>query len=102
MTRDWWDMLSLHPLVDEFIETDWSYLLVTARIHAEFWRGKMALAAELRLREAKYGFTPEDRLRLRISLAQTVEAEGKVGSKKPSSSRDRFAGMEIAAEASGE
>src|SRR5690242_15434197 len=64
-TVDWWRMLDAHPLVAEFTDLDWSYLLDTARLHAAFWMGKIDLASELRLREAKYGFTPEDRLRLR-------------------------------------
>ncbi|WP_205847580.1 hypothetical protein [Plantibacter flavus] len=94
MTQDWWAMLAHHPLAAEFIETDWSYLMETARLHAEFWMGKLSLAAELRLREAKYGFTPEDRARLRIQFAQATEAEVSVAS-KVRSSRDRFAGMQV-------
>ncbi len=78
MTRNWWRMLALHPLVGEFTEIDWQFLLDTARIHAAFWEGNLKLAPELRLREAKYGFTPEDRLRLRLSFAQTDEAEDRV------------------------
>ncbi|ROR81119.1 hypothetical protein SAMN06295974_0344 [Plantibacter flavus] len=94
MTQDWWAMLAHHPLAKEFIETDWSYLMETARLHAEFWMGKLSLAAELRLREAKYGFTPEDRARLRIQFAQATEAEVSVAS-KVRSSRDRFVGMQV-------
>lgn len=96
-TRDWWTMLDLHPLSDEFIETDWSYLLDTARIHAAFWRGRLDAAGELRLREAKYGFTPEDRARLRIQFAQATEAEVDAAGKlhKAKSSRDRFQGMTV-------
>lgn len=94
-TRDWWAMLDLHPLAREFIETDWSYLMDTAVIHAAFWKGKLDLAAEIRLREAKYGFTPEDRARLRIQFAEAtsaeVDASGK--SEKHQSARDRAAGV---------
>jgi len=50
-------------------EPDWEYLLTTARIHHEFWSsGRWELAAELRLREAKFGATPEDRSRLRVEI----------------------------------
>ena len=94
-TRDWWAMLDSHPLAGEFIETDWSYLMDTARIHAAFWVGRLDAAGELRLREAKYGFTPEDRLRLRIQFAEAtgaeVDAAGKV--EKALSSRDRARGI---------
>lgn len=91
-TRDWWDMLSDHPLVGEFFETDWAYLLDTAMIHAAFWKGDMKMAGELRLREAKYGFTPEDRAKLRIFSAAAVEGESKavLGVAKVSSARDRY------------
>lgn len=96
-TRVWWRMLAAHPLLHEFTEMDWSYLLDTARLHASFWMGRLDLASELRLREAKYGFTPEDRLRLRISYAQADEAETKTIDRKLSS-RDRFQGMQISDE----
>lgn len=94
MTQDWWAMLAHHPLANEFIETDWSYLMETARLHAEFWMGKLSLAAELRLREGKYGFTPEDRARLRIQFAQATEAEVSVAS-KVRSSRERFGSISL-------
>jgi hypothetical protein len=88
-TRDWWAMLEAHPLKGEFTELDWSYLLDTARLHASFWRGNTSIASELRLREAKYGFTPEDRARLRIQFAQAAEAEVDA-TRKVESARDRM------------
>ncbi len=39
-------------------------------MHAEFWLGNRSLAAELRLRVAKFGATPEDRARLRLSIGE--------------------------------
>lgn len=94
-TRDWWAMLDHHPLVHEFFETDWSYLLDTARLHAAFWEGSLKLGAELRLREAKYGFTPEDRARLRIFTAAAAEGEANAvtATEKAISSRDRMRGV---------
>jgi len=91
-TRGWWAQLGLHPLAGEFIETDWSYLMDTALIHAAFWRGRIEQASELRLREAKYGFTPEDRLRLRIQFAEVAGAEIETA-KKVESSRSRMQGI---------
>lgn len=95
MTLEWWDMLSRHPLAGEFIEADWAFLMETARIHAEFWTGKMSLAPELRLREAKYGFTPEDRARLRLQFAQATGAEVETAEKveRVQSSRERMRGV---------
>src|SRR5688500_18464644 len=65
-TREWWQMWADSPLSTEFTATDWSELLDTALIHARVWSGELRWMPELRLRTAKYGATPEDRLRLRI------------------------------------
>lgn len=92
-TYEWWQMLDMHPLKGEFTELDWSYLLDTARIHAGFWMGRIDYASELRLREAKYGFTPEDRARLRIQFAQAADAEVTTARKVASSAADRFKGI---------
>lgn len=67
-TREWWAMWGASPLSAEFSANDWSELLDTALLHAAYWGGKLDVAAELRLRSAKFGATPEDRQRLRISI----------------------------------
>lgn len=94
-TKMWWEMLSRHPLAAEFTEMDWAYLAETAMIHAQFWKGDFKLASELRLREAKYGFTPEDRARLRMqfALATTAEVESAERVDRATSSRDRMRGI---------
>jgi hypothetical protein len=76
-TLEWWTMWRDSPLSATFTSTDWSELLDTALLHARFWRGEVKLAGELRLRVAKFGATPEDRARLRITFAQADEAEAK-------------------------
>lgn len=96
-TKEWWLMWGRSPLAPDFTETDWSELLVAALLHAEFMEGEYKLASELRLRTAKFGATPEDRLRLRITFAQAVDAEVTTA-KKVQSSRDRFTGMRVADE----
>lgn len=68
-TRAWWAMWGSSPLSATFTATDWSELLDTAVLHSEFWSGETRHAAELRLRAAKFGATPEDRQRLRIFYA---------------------------------
>lgn len=98
-TRGWWSMLEHHPLAPEFTDLDWSYLLDTARLHADFWLGATKHAGELRLREAKYGFTPEDRLRLRLQFAQTTTAEAEV-ERKTAGARSRFGGIQVSNELS--
>lgn len=91
-TQQWWAMWRDSPLSREFTETDWSELLDTAVLHAKFWRGQTSLAGELRLRVAKFGATPEDRARLRITFAQADDAEDKRPTAGPSA-RERRAHM---------
>lgn len=95
MTRDWWDMLAGHPLAQEFTDLDWAYLAETALIHAQFWKGDVKLAGELRLREAKYGFTPEDRARLRMQFALATGAEAETATKveRAVTARERMRGI---------
>jgi hypothetical protein len=100
ITREWWQMWADSPLSTDFTSTDWSELRDTAFIHAQYWSGKMALAGELRLRTAKFGATPEDRLRLRIQFAQAINEEV-TASTKIVSARDRFPGMRVVGELEG-
>jgi hypothetical protein len=90
-TKAWWEMWGASPLSKDFIANDWSELLDTARLHAQFWSGDSKVAAELRLRVAKFGATPEDRARLRIDLTPPEPS----GGKKPTSSRSRFGDLRV-------
>lgn len=96
-TRDWWDMWAESPLSDDFTAADWDYLLDTAVIHARFWQGETKLAAELRLRVAKFGQTPEDRLRLRMQFAESDEREKKAAPNVEPGSRSRARRAQIRA-----
>ena len=84
-TLAWWVEWGNYPLADEFTEADWSFLLDTAVIHHAFWSGDHKLAAELRLRVAKFGATPEDRARLRITFATADQVEAKAPGSAPAS-----------------
>lgn len=86
-TVDWWSMWSSSELAKDFTATDWSFLLDTALMHHAMWsKGQWTLAAEVRLRVAKFGATPEDRARLRIVFADADEKDekrsGRVSSRK--------------------
>lgn len=94
-TREWWAMWGDSPLSAEFTSTDWSELLDTALLHARFWNGQLSLASELRLRVAKFGATPEDRARLRITFAQADAAEAPTGTRQ-SSAKGRHPGLRLA------
>lgn len=79
-TRRWWETWRRSAQAQTFCETDWEFLLETALLHAMFWKGKVELAGELRIRVAKFGATPEDRMRLRLTVGspKPVETERKV------------------------
>lgn len=75
-TLEWWKMWADSPLSEHFMATDWSFLHDTAMLHARYWQGDIGVAAELRVRVAKFGATPEDRARLRIQFADADDADG--------------------------
>lgn len=91
-TVKWWRTWRESPQAQTFTDTDWSFLLDTAVMHSEFWQGNLALAAELRLRVAKFGATPEDRARLRMSVGEPKKAPDRTWMKETSVSgrRDRL------------
>jgi hypothetical protein len=101
-TQEWWRMWRDSPLSAEFTATDWSELLDTAYLHARYWRGDVKLASEIRLRVAKFGATPEDRARLRITFAQADEAEEKRGAGGRRSARERRGALKALPEADDE
>lgn len=89
-TVAWWQMWSESELAKDFTASDWSFLLDTALMHHNYWaNGHWTLAAELRLRVAKFGATPEDRARLRITFADAEEKEDKRTARQ-GSARQRY------------
>lgn len=98
-TKAWWQMWADSPLSDDFTSTDWSELLDTARLHAEFWCGNTKVAAELRQRVAKFGATPEDRVRLRIQFAMAKNAENPSPPRTPTAQHPEQSGDNAGADA---
>lgn len=76
-TVEWWEMWGGSAQATQFTAADWDFLMDTATLHARFWLGHVSVAAELRLRVAKFGQTPEDRARLRITFVDADQAEAK-------------------------
>lgn len=76
-TLAWWETWRRSPLAQEFGQTDWDFLIDTAFLHSQMWAGEVRLAGELRLRSAKFGATPEDRLRLKVQIDQEAEQVAK-------------------------
>jgi hypothetical protein len=88
-TVAWWEMWKRSAQAENFTESDWSFLLDTALMHHAMWsKGQWTLAAEVRLRVAKFGATPEDRARLRMVFADADEKDEKRAA-KVQSSRER-------------
>ena len=68
-TVAWWNTWRRSAQAQEFTATDWDFLLDTALMHHTMWaKARWEFAAELRLRAAKFGGTPEDRMRLRLTV----------------------------------
>lgn len=90
-TVRWWKMWADSPLSENFGVTDWDFLQDTALLHAQYWTGDTSKAAEIRLRVAKFGATPEDRARLRIQFADADEKNGATPKEEqPKDSRQRY------------
>jgi hypothetical protein len=95
-TLEWWAMWRDSSLSDEYAATDWAELAITAQYHAAIWRGDLKAGTEYRLRVSKFGATPEDRARLRITFAAADQAEAPRTSSATGSSRDRYNGLRAA------
>ncbi|MDT0302912.1 phage terminase small subunit [Streptomonospora wellingtoniae] len=79
-TAAWWETWRKSAQATTFGPTDWDFLLDTALLHHVMWtKGKWEFASEVRLRAAKFGATPEDRMRLKM----TVDDPQGAGGKKP-------------------
>lgn len=81
MTKQWWASWRTSPQATRMLtEPDWQFLLDTALMHHQMWSsGRWDFASEIRLRVAKFGATPEDRLRLHLEIDEEIENNGSVG-----------------------
>lgn len=86
----WWHIWGRSELSADFTAVEWHYMAETALLMHKFWNGNDGVAAELRLRAAKFGATPEDRARLRIQVVTAQKAEDEVARPEGGSSRDRY------------
>lgn len=74
-TVQWWESIRRFPLLRDEPAIGWQFLIDTALMHHTMWtKGRWEFASELRLRVAKYGATPEDRMRLKIKVLTTASA----------------------------
>ena len=102
-TLEWWAMWGRSAQAENFTESDWRFLADTALMHDAMWsKGQWTLAAEVRLRVAKFGATPEDRARLRMVFADADEKDDKRAAKKASASKERFGPLHAVPKAAGD
>lgn len=93
-TRQWWDTWRRSAQAQVFIDTDWDFLLDTALLHHVMWtKGRWEFASEVRLRAAKYGATPEDRMRLKLQI--DTPADKPAPAETPRSTSDRRKNLRI-------
>jgi hypothetical protein len=73
-TLRWWENWRRSPQAARMMTApDWDFLVDTALLHHEMWttgQNRIATMAEIRLRVAKFGATPEDRQRLRLEIEE--------------------------------
>jgi hypothetical protein len=70
-TRAFWDSLRRSPLLADEPDLGWQFLIDTALMHHTMWtKGRWDFAGEVRLRVAKFGATPEDRMRLKVKVVR--------------------------------
>lgn len=73
-TKALWDSLREMPLLKNEPSLGWQFLMDTMLMHTVMWsKGRWEFASEVRLRLAKYGATPEDRMRLKIKVATPAD-----------------------------
>lgn len=92
MTTRWWESVRRNPLLEHEPEMGWQFLIDTALMHHTMWtKGRWEFAGELRLRVAKFGATPEDRMRLKIKISTPADSpsapKGDVGNVRSISDR---------------
>lgn len=93
VTQNWWLEWGASPQAEHFMATDWLFLLDTAHLHADFWKGDRSVAGELRLRLAKFGATLEDRARLRMACAAADDADSRRPATSPAT--ERYGGLRV-------
>lgn len=84
----WWENWRRSPQAQHMAAVDWDFMVDTAMMHSQMWNGDLKMAAEVRIRVAKFGATPEDRLRLKVQVDEDLKPE--VRTPKAKARRERL------------
>ncbi len=91
-TKRWWKAVSSLPQCVLWNDGDWAFALDTALVAAEFHRGHITAASELRLRERMMGTTFDSRRDLRIRYVPAEAEEERAGPTAIEDYRQRLEG----------
>lgn len=74
-----YESLRRDPVAQALTDTDWHHVIDTMNLHRLMWANEpsnsIKVAAEVRLRLAQLGITPEARLRLRLLIADSASTD---------------------------
>ncbi len=96
LTLNWWEAWCTSPQAKILSKSDWNSLLSTAFVADRFFKTMdVRYASELRQREAHFGATPLDRLRLKMAWLEHEEKDAKRSGQAdaPPNNRDRYTGL---------
>ena len=91
-----WQQLAEFPTTANLQAAQWSSLARAVMIDDALVSGAVSVAAEARLRLAKFGIDPDDLARLRVSIVAADEAEERRDTKPRESARQRRGALKAA------
>lgn len=96
LTVQLWRALKDFPTTQNMLEAQWSLLASAVMLQDAVWAGEFKWAGEARQQFAKYGITPDDVLRRRITISVAESSEIETGKKKKALTEpSRFEGLTV-------
>jgi len=96
LTRAWWRAVWRSPMAKKFLEADRHGLYRLAALIDAFWSTPTtALAAEIRLEEARFGLSPMDRHRLQWQIVPDQKPKRNPAKEGPTDDADPRAALRL-------
>lgn len=83
-----WESIREWPLMEHEPKASWLFLIDTMRLHHHMWQNGSDHYSEVRLRLAKYGIMPDDRLRIGVKYKAKAEGDPDGAPAAPARSTD--------------